>query len=188
MSYRNEDLKFRDLLKSVLKRLDILENGGSKAKRNDIRLGDLTVGTDKNSGKVQVTNEMNGQATLLGKDEDAKWSYAGTVAFGAINDSPPHVMSESLTAIEIVTSIVTSNTVTIPITVTFVAVNNNGVSSGPVVINASLPANKNVWVTPINISCKVNSIIYVSLLTFTPTVAPTNLSVFVRFGSPEGRL
>lgn len=184
MSHRNEDMSFKEMLKSINRRLDLLENSGAKAKLNDIRLGEVTIGTDRQSGKVKVVSELDGHATLLGKDEDAKWSYSGNVVYGTNNDSPPHVMSESLTATEIVVSLRDAISDAIPVSVTFHSVTNDGVSSGNIVVNATLPAYKNVYVTPVNVPCGRNSIIYCSLLPFTPVSIPKDLSVFVRFGAP----
>lgn len=185
MPARREDLQFREMLKSILKRLDALENKGAKPKINDIRLGEVTVGTDKQSSKVKVINQASGAATLLGKDEDAKWSFSGVTTYTADEYSPNHIMSESLTAIEVVASLRIATDVDIPFTVNFQSVSNSGTASGSIIVNGVLPANKHVWVTPCNVPCARNSIIYVGLLPFTPTVAPTDFSVFLRFGIPQ---
>lgn len=185
MPARREDLQFKEMLRSILQRLDALENKGGKPKINDIRLGEVTVGTDKQSAKVKVMNELSGEATLLGKDEDAKWSFSGVTLYAAGVYSPNHIMSESLTAIEVVASLRVPITVDIPFTVNFQSVTNDGTASGLITVNGVLPANKHVWVTPCNVPCGRNSIIYVGLLPFTPTVAPSNFSVFLRFGLPQ---
>lgn len=185
MSHRREDMGFIEMLRQTNKRLAALENGGSRAKRNDIRLGDLVVGTDPQTGKVKVSSHRTGDSTLLGKDEDAKWSYAGELEYTDYNDSPPHVMSTTLTAVEVVISLAVPVTADILIDVNFKAVENSGTAAGSIIIHGSLPAGKNVWVTPCNVPCPRNSIIYSTLLEYLGTDLPRDLSIFVRFGSPQ---
>ena len=184
MSHRNEDMSFKDMLRSINARLDLLESGGAKTKLNDIRLGDVTLGTERASGKIKIVSQLSGEATLLGKDEDAKWSYSGDVIYGTTNDSPPHVMSTTLTAIEVVVSIQVAVLTDLPLNIIFRATNNSGIARGDIVVQATLPAGKNVWITSINVPCPKNSIVFARLLPFTTIVpAPRDLSVFVRFGT-----
>lgn len=176
MSYRDENMTFLDLIRDMKRRIKALEDGGARAKRNDIRLRDMVVSTDSVNNKLLLKNTLNNQTHAIGfGDEDACWSYSGLLSEMEVGDecAPPHVVARNETAIEIVLAMRTASE-GIVVTGHF--------NKGTVTVEATLPVGQTVWVTPINIKVARNSTIWFCAESFGSN--DRDLSVFVRFGTP----
>lgn len=191
MSHRDGDMTFVELIRDMNQRIKFLENDNAGTKRNNIRLGNIVVNTDDVANKICLQNLQSGDIHCFGYgDEDAVFSFSGTlpnVPSDVQYKSPPHVMTENQVAKEIALSLVDSHVNDIEVQITFKTFGRQGdTETGSTTIVCTLPAGKNVWITPIFVLCPRNSIIYVELTDYDESTDPTeNLSVFVRFGKPS---
>lgn len=172
MSNRTQDQGLIDLIRSLVSRITKLETQFSSVKRNDIRIGDLVVSSDREYDRIKLKNLITGNTKFLGDPRDAEFSYSGLlVVNGDETDiSPEYVMPVTSNANAIVLSQrVSAGDITVDV------VFNETYTKRVTILNG-----QTLRIEGINVPVGINTKIYVKLIDV-PEGA-RDLSVFVRFG------
>jgi hypothetical protein len=160
-------------------RITKLETQFASARRNDIRLGDIVVTTDRDTNRIKLKNLVTGNEKHLGDPDDAEFSYSGTLTVEEGGSfSPPYVMPQTSAANTIVLAqIVANGSVTVDV----------HFNNGSYTKRVTMLDGETIHIEGVNIPVGINTQIYVELID--ADEGTQDLSVIIRFGdgsTPNG--
>lgn len=171
MSNRNQDQGLIELIRAMQSRITKLETQFASSRRNDIRLGDLVVTTDRDTNRIKLKNLVTGSERHLGDPDDVEFSYSGLLSADD-SFSPPYVMPQTSAANTIVLAQrESSGSVTVDIYF----------NNGSYVKTVTMLDGETTHIEGVNIPVGINTQIYVAI-TDVGGEGAQDLSVIIRFG------